>query len=271
MATLLGVGTLLCVIAFALTWAVCIRVRNYSFLDAAFSYGVAVLAPLYAWYGPAPAHRKTAFVALGGAWSLRLGTYLLLRILRHHPKEDARYGALRDKWQGPWMFLLFFEMQALLVVLFSLPFLVAAFNPSPEFHPLECAGLGIAALALLGEAVADWQMQLFKKNPGNQNGVCQIGLWNYSRHPNYFFEALLWCGFAMAALPSPWGWVCLLCPVLMLYFLLRVTGIPLTEEYAVKSKGDAYREYQRTTSALVPWFKKTAHSMPPPGSPSLPS
>jgi steroid 5-alpha reductase family enzyme len=86
--------------------------------------------------------------------------------------------------------------------------------------------------------------------------VCQAGLWNYSRHPNYFFEALLWCGFALAALSSPWGWVCLLCPLLMLYFLLRVTGIPLTEEYALKSKGDAYREYQRTTSALVPWFKK---------------
>jgi steroid 5-alpha reductase family enzyme len=263
MLPLLGIVSLVCVVAFALTWALCVRVNNYSFLDAAFSYGLAVLAPFYAWNAPGYLPRKAAFVALGVAWSLRLGTYILLRILRHHPSEDVRYEALRERWKGPWMFLLFFEMQAVLVVLFSLPFLVAAFNPAPAFHPLELAGLGLAVVALLGETTADWQMQAFKKNPLNRNAVCQAGLWNYSRHPNYFFEALLWCALALAALPSPWGWICLLCPALMLYFLLRVTGIPLTEEYAVKSKGEAYRQYQRTTSALVPWFKKP----PLPGQP----
>jgi steroid 5-alpha reductase family enzyme len=256
MLPLLGTASLLCIVAFALTWALCVRIKNYSFLDAAFSYGLALLAPLYAWNAPGNPLRKTVFVSLGVAWSLRLGTYILLRILRHHPAEDVRYEALRKRWNGPWMFLLFFEMQAVLVVVFSLPFLVGVFNPAPAFHPLELAGLVLAAVALVGEAAADWQMQAFKKNPLNRNAVCQAGLWNYSRHPNYFFEALLWCAMALAALPSPGGWVCLICPVLMLYFLLRVTGIPLTEEYAVKSKGEAYRLYQRTTSALVPWFKK---------------
>jgi steroid 5-alpha reductase family enzyme len=257
MLPLLAIASLVCVVAFALTWVVCVRVKNYSFLDAAFSYGLAVLVPFYAWNAPGNLHRTAAFAAIGVAWSLRLGTYILLRILRHHPGEDVRYETLRQRWKGPWMFLLFFEMQAVLVVLFSLPFLVAAFNPAPDFEPLEVAGLALAVVALLGEATADWQMQAFKKNPLNRNAVCQVGLWNYSRHPNYFFEALLWCALALAALPSPWGWVCLLCPALMLYFLLRVTGIPLTEEYAVKSNGEAYRHYQRTTSALVPWFKKT--------------
>lgn len=257
MLPLLGTASLICVLAFALTWVLCVRIKNYGFLDAAFSYGVAVLAPFYAWNAPGYAPRKIAFVTLGMAWSLRLGTYILLRILRHHPQEDIRYEALRQRWRGPGMFLLFFEMQAVLVVLFSLPFLVAVFNPSTGFYPLELAGLALAAIALLGEATADWQMQKFKKNPLNRNAVCQAGLWNYSRHPNYFFEALLWCALALAALPSPWGWVCVLCPALMLYFLLRVTGIPLTEEYAIKSKGEAYRAYQRTTSALIPWFKKT--------------
>lgn len=263
MLPLLGLGSLLCIVTFALVWGLCVRIKNYSFLDVAFSYGVAVLAPLYAWNAPAPLHRKAAFVSLGVAWSLRLGTYILLRILRHHPTEDVRYEALRDRWKGPWMFLLFFEMQALLVVIFALPFLISAFHTAPEFHPLEIAGLSLATLSLLGEAVADWQMQAFKRNPQNKGAVCQTGLWNYSRHPNYFFEALLWCGFATAALPSPSGWVCVLCPALMLYFLLRVTGIPLTEQYALKSKGDAYREYQRTTSALIPWFKKAPRPTPP--------
>jgi steroid 5-alpha reductase family enzyme len=257
MLPLLGIAALICLVAFALIWALCVRIKNYGFLDAAFSYGLAVLLPLYAWNAPGYPPRKAAFIALGLAWSLRLGTYILLRLLRHHPSEDVRYEALRERWKGPGMFLLFFQMQAVLVVLFSLPFLVALFNPAPDFHPVELAGLGLAAVALLGETVADRQMQAFKKNPLNRNSVCQAGLWNYSRHPNYFFEALLWCALSLAVLPSPSGWVCLLCPALMVYFLLRVTGIPLTEEYAVKSKGEAYRQYQRTTSALIPWFKKT--------------
>ena len=83
-----------------------------------------------------------------------------------------------------------------------------------------------------------------------------MGLWRYSRHPNYFFESLVWWGFFLVALGSPWGWITIACPLLMLYFLFKVTGIPLTEEYAVKTKGDAYREYQRTTSAFVPWLRK---------------
>ena len=78
------------------------------------------------------------------------------------------------------------------------------------------------------------------------------GLWRYSRHPNYFFEWLVWIAYAMFALASPWGWISLACPAVMLYFLLRVTGIPATEAQALKSRGDDYREYQRTTSAFVP-------------------
>jgi steroid 5-alpha reductase family enzyme len=257
MSALFAIASVLCLAAFALTWVLCVRLKNYGFVDAAFSYGVALLAPLYAFNGPGNLTRKICFSVVGVAWSLRLGTYLLLRIMRHHPSEDVRYEALRSIWNRPWKFLLFFEMQAVLVLIFSLPFLFAAFNQEAKLNVLEVAGLAVAALALCGEATADLQMQRFKRNPCHKGRVCQIGLWNYSRHPNYFFEFMLWCGFAIAALPSPNGWVCVSCPLLMLYFLLRVTGIPLTEEYAVKSKGEAYREYQRTTSAFVPWFKKT--------------
>src|ERR1700761_2320923 len=95
-------------------------------------------------------------------------------------------------------------------------------------------------------------MQAFKRDPANRDEVCQRGLWHYSRHPNYFFESLTWVAYFLVALGSPWGWTTLVCPLLMLWFLFKVTGIPLTEEYAVKSKGDKYRAYQRTTSAFVP-------------------
>lgn len=256
MLSLILIGILVCFLGFALVWAFCLRCGNYSFLDVAFSYGLAVLVPLYAWKGDGDFLRKLCFSVLGVIWSLRLGTYILIRVLRHHPSEDQRYQALRERWPGPWMFLLFFELQAFLVVVFSSPFLIASFNAEPALTALEFAGLSTALAGIVGETIADRQMAQFKKASPSSGAVCQAGLWRYSRHPNYFFESLVWCGFSIAALSSPWGWVCLACPLLMLYFLLRVTGIPLTEAYAVNSKGDAYREYQKTTSMFVPWFRK---------------
>jgi steroid 5-alpha reductase family enzyme len=257
MIPLLLIGLAVAVTYFAITWLISVKIRNYGLLDVAWSYGVAILAPIYAVAGPGFAMRKWAITAIGVAWSLRLGTYILLRVIGHHPTEDARYETLRTKWPGPGMFLVFFEIQAVLVVIFSLPFLFAAFNTTQNLSSLEIAGLMLAVLSLCGESVADRQMKSFKSDRGSKGKVCQRGLWAYSRHPNYFFEALFWWGIFIFALGSPWGWITIVCPLLMLWFLLKVTGIPLTEEHSVKSKGDAYREYQRTTSAFIPWFKKT--------------
>jgi steroid 5-alpha reductase family enzyme len=260
MLTLLGLALLIAVAYFTLTWAISVRVRNYGFLDVAWSYGVAILAPIYALNSPgAPAH-KWPVVIIGALWSLRLGTYILLRVVHHHPTEDVRYETLRKRWPGAGMFYVFFQMQAVLVVIFSLPFLIVSFNTAGRLGAFEIAGLAVAILSLGGEALADWQLKRFKADSANRGKVCQAGLWRYSRHPNYFFESLIWWAFFLTALGSPYGWITILCPLLMLYFLWKVTGIPLTEEHAVRSKGDAYREYQRTVSAFVPWFRRPTHS-----------
>jgi len=254
---LFTIGLAITIAAFAGVWVISVKIRNYGLLDAAWSYGVAVLAPIYASVGPGEPLRKWLLTAIGVAWSVRLGTYILLRVLRHHPAEDPRYETLRRRWPGAGMFLVFFELQAVLVALFSLPFLLAAFNQSPHLQPVEIGGLILAAIALVGESAADLQMSAFKTDPACKGQVCRRGLWRYSRHPNYFFESLIWWAFFLFALGSPWGWITIVCPLLMLYFLLKVTGIALTEEYSLKSKGDAYREYQRTTSAFIPWFPKS--------------
>jgi steroid 5-alpha reductase family enzyme len=104
--------------------------------------------------------------------------------------------------------------------------------------------------------VSDYQLDNFKKNPANKGKVCQDGLWNYSRHPNYFFQLMIWISVLVMALPSPYGWLAVICPLSIGYLIFKVTGIPMTEEQAVRSRGDLYREYQRTTSSFVPWFKK---------------
>lgn len=258
MLPLLGVGLLIAVAYFSLTWAISVRAKNYGFLDVAWSYGVAILAPIYALNSPGIAAHKWPVVIVGVLWSLRLGTYILIRVLRHHPAEDVRYETLRKRWPSAGMFYVFFQMQAVLVAIFSLPFLVVSFNTSSEFSTIEMVGLALAILSLGGEALADRQLKQFKSDPANRGKVCQAGLWRYSRHPNYFFESLIWWAFFLVALGSPHGWITIVCPLLMLYFLWKVTGIPLTEEHAVKSKGEAYREYQRTTSAFIPWFRKTS-------------
>jgi steroid 5-alpha reductase family enzyme len=253
MIVLLAAAVASMLLLFAAVWAICIRIRNYAYLDVVWSLSIAILASQYAIWGEGNPHRRFAFGAVGAAWSLRLGLYILMRVTRAHPTEDARYQTLRQKWPGPWRFLLFFELQAVIAVLFSLPFLLASFNNATHLGIVEILGLGLAACSTLGEWCADWQAQRFKRHPENKSSVVNVGFWRYSRHPNYFFESLVWWGFFIAALGSPWGWITVACPLLMLYLLLNVTGIPLTEKHSIERRGEAYRQYQRTTSRFVPW------------------
>jgi steroid 5-alpha reductase family enzyme len=255
---LLVIGTSVAVPAFALVWLLSVRCHNYGFVDIAWSLSIAVLASIYALLGDGDPLRRLAFTLTGLVWSLRLGLYILIRVWRDHPREDKRYRTLRERWPGPGRFLLFFELQALTAVLFSLPFLMAALNPRRGLGNFELLGLTLAMCATAGEALADWQAQRFKRNPANHSAVVNVGLWRYSRHPNYFFESIVWWGLFLAALDSPYGWITLICPLLMLYLLLNVTGIPLTEKHSLESRGDAYRQYQRTTSRFIPWFRRTS-------------
>jgi steroid 5-alpha reductase family enzyme len=255
--TLLWIAVIAMAVLFACVWAICVRIRNYGFLDALWSLSVALLAPFYALTGSGgPGTRRWAVAAAGAAWSLRLGLHVLIRVWKHHPTEDSRYQTLRQRWPGELMFLVFFELQALLAVVFSLPFLLAATDPDQHVTPLTWIGLAVAICGITGEALADAQAQRFKRDPANRGRVLDTGLWRYSRHPNYFFESVSWWGFFVAALPSPYGWATVACPLLMLYFLLRVTGIPITEEHSLRNRGEAYRRYQQRTSRFVPWIPK---------------
>lgn len=244
---------------FALLYFVAKRLDNYGIVDVAWSYAFAPTAAFYAFAGAGWGPRRAVLAALVTFWSLRLGTHLLRRVASHHPVEDGRYVQLRRDWAGvfaPKMFG-FFQLQAGSIVLLSLPFLLPMANTAPAFAALEWLGLALWCVALGGEALADAQLAAFKRDPANRGRVCDVGLWRYSRHPNYFFEWLVWVSAAVFALASSWGWLGLLAPAAILHLLLRVTGIPLNEEQSLRSKGDAYRRYQQTTSAFVPWFPKS--------------
>ena len=110
-----------------------------------------------------------------------------------------------------------------------------------------------AARSLHGGAIADRQLRAFARDPANKGKVCDQGLWAWSRHPNYFFEWLHWFSYVLLCWQHPWGWLTVIAPLVMLYFILFVTGIPPTEKQALKSRPKSYRDYQRTTSPFFPW------------------
>ncbi len=190
-------------------------------------------------------------------WGSRLTFFILYRRVLGKG-EDPRYEAWMKEWgeEKDSRLLRFFMLQAVTAAFFSLPFLLIAMNPRPALSFIEGFGFILWVLAFAGEAAPDYQLELFKLDPASKGKTCRLGLWNYSRHPNYFFEFCIWCAVFVFALGSPWGILTVICPALMFYFLFRVTGIPKAEEQALRSRGDDYRRYQKTTSAFVPWFHR---------------
>jgi steroid 5-alpha reductase family enzyme len=243
---------------FLTTWWLANRINNYSIVDVTWSLAFAPAAIIYGVLGDGWVPRRIAIACLIALWSLRLGLYLWGRVAAHHPDVDPRYAILRKRWdKNPnRAFLFFFLSQGLLVWLLMLPVHLISHHAVAGFHPLELAGFAIWTIALLGEGIADTQLKRFKNESTDRLAVCQRGMWRYSRHPNYFFQSLLWWGLFLMALPVSWGWTAIIAPLAMLHFILRVTGIPLTEELAIEKRGDAYRRYQNTTSAFVPLPKK---------------
>lgn len=239
-------------------WLLSMPLKNAGIVDVAWAYGFALLAGIYLLLTQQEGPRVWLIAGMSIVWSLRLGTYLAIRVGKHHPEEDGRYQTLREQFpkHTNWMFLGFFQAQALLLIFLSVPFAMAMSNPDPGIGFAEPAGFLIWLVGMLGEAVADAQLNAFRSEPGNKGKTCRKGLWRYSRHPNYFFQWLIWVGFWVYACGSPLGWITIYCPLLMLFFLLKVTGIPATEAHALRSRGEDYREYQRTTSVFIPWKPK---------------
>jgi steroid 5-alpha reductase family enzyme len=252
------VGLLFSSLLMVVVWKIAVTIRNAGIVDIAWALGFAPLALLYRVFGDGEPVRQNLITLMMVVWSLRLGIHLWKRVMGHHPVEDGRYKELRKGVAGheDFFFFFFFQAQALLLSLLSIPVLLANFDCRIGLAFSDIFGLAVWILAISGESLADHQLSLFKADPSNRGKVCSIGLWHYSRHPNYFFEWLIWVAFFFFAAPAPWGWTTIFCPALMLFFLLRVTGIPYTEEQSIRSKGEAYRAYQRTTNAFIPWFPK---------------
>lgn len=259
---LVAMCLLACCTIMLLVWFWATKIKNAGVVDIFWSYNFPVIAVilylLADGYGP----RKLLICGMVFLSGLRLGTYLMIRIVSHIGEEEGRYQQLRKEWEPhpDKKFFGFFQAQAVSNVLLAVPFFIICINTTPVLSVFEYAGAGLWLVAFLGESIADHQLKAFKKDPANKGKVCDKGLWNYSRHPNYFFEWLIWVSYLIFALASPYGYLAVISPAIILYLLLKVTGIPATEEQSIRSKGDLYRAYQKTTSVFVPWFKKPTNS-----------
>ena len=234
-------------------WSLSLARKDASIVDIFWGFGFVVVAWVSFAFGDGPDGRKWLVVALASAWGLRLAVHLFRRNWGHG--EDWRYRAMRrahpDNF-GRWTLVNVFGLQGLLMYAVSLPLQMAMVQGAPDvFVPVDYIGVALWVLGLAFEAVGDWQLKRFKADPANQGQVMDRGLWRYTRHPNYFGDALLWWGLFLLAAAHPVMIWTVVSPLVMSFLLTRVSGVPLLE-MSMKRRKPGYEEYMRKTSGFFP-------------------
>lgn len=235
-------------------WWIQRRTRVVAIVDLAWAVVTPAVAIGLMAVAAAPLLPRALLLALLiGIWGLRLAWHLRGRL--RDKREDGRYRAMKQalgaRVRQPALFA-FFQVQALWAVLFALPVAAASLAPRATLDWLDGLGAAVWLTALAGESLADRQLARFRAARANHDRVCRAGLWAWSRHPNYFFEWLHWLAYVLIGYASPVWWLTLAGLALMYVFLNHVTGIPFTERQALRSRGEAYRQYQATTSRFFP-------------------
>ena len=189
-------------------------------------------------------------------WAGRLSYHIGSRLVR--TPEDPRYVDMRKKWRGNEMintYLRVFLVQALLAATISIAIIHINFSVPKPVNYFVLAGSAIWLIGFMFEVIGDWQLKRFLADKKNRGKLMTSGLWKYTRHPNYFGEALLWFGVAFIAWGTAYGWVALITPVLITYLLLYVSGVPLAEESHKRKTG--WAEYKKRTSKFIPMLPRS--------------
>jgi len=230
-----------------IAWLIWLATKNLAIVDVFWPINITVVA--IAWLLTTSLQSSQGLMLIGVLlWGLRLTVHLVYyRIIPG--VVDKRYERLTAVWQSALGRLANFWMQAGLSLVMSVPFWWIRQLSEPSAF-VYCGCIFIF-MGVIGEAVADHQLQVFRK--GHPGKVCNKGLWRYSRHPNYFFELLIWYGFALVACHIKWGFVALLSPLMLTFLMIKVTG-PITEAASLESKGDAFAQYQKQVSYIIPWL-----------------
>ncbi len=233
-----------------LLWLLSLKTRDVGIIDVFWAPGFFIVAAVGAWASGPPQPRTILILFLTALWALRLATHLLRRWLGE-PHEDRRYAEMRQSG-GFWWKSLFkvFWLQTVVLWVVAWPLQTAIAHGAVPLGPLDIAGGLIALAGIAIEAVADIQLTRFKSDPANHGKVLDTGIWNWSRHPNYFGNATMWWGFYLIAV-SAGAWWTMFAPILMTFSLLKVSGVSLLEK-DITERRPAYADYIMRTSAFIP-------------------
>lgn len=233
------------------------RVKLMAIVDTIWTVGLGISALVYHTVLGLESIRSWAVLLVIFLWSFRLSFHLYRdRVFSGH--DDPRYKALAEHWgaRSARNFYFLFLAQIVFIALFLFPVSIAMQNPQPLWAWTDTLAVLIGISAMLGEWIADRQLANFRANPKNKGGVCKDRLWRYSRHPNYFFEWLHWFAYLAFAMGSSLVGFALVGPIAMFIFLRFLTGVPYAEMSSLKSRGEAYRQYQSSTNAFFPWIPR---------------
>ncbi len=240
-----------------LLWVLSLYLKDSSIVDITWGLGFILISWITFILGEGGRDRALLLAILVTLWGARLALHIGIR--NYGKGEDPRYKAFRSSWgKRYWWGSLFqvFLLQAFLCWLISLSVQAGMLSKEPaQLSWLAWVGTAVWIFGYFFEVVGDWQLTRFKSNPENRGKVMNQGLWYYTRHPNYFGEAVMWWGIFLIVMED-WrnGWT-IISPLLITYLLLKVSGVKLLEKTVVKRR-PKYAEYQRRTNAFVPWFPK---------------
>lgn len=255
-AVVLALAALALCVAMTIAWAVRMTTGRSGWIDAIWSAAVGLVGGLVA-LATIGGGRRWLVAGLVLAWAARLAGHIAARTIG--AGDDPRYAALARDWGSAFARRLFFflQVQAAAGFVLVLGVHLAAGNPAPFPGPLDVAATVLLLIAVFGEAIADAQLARFRRTPRRNGAICEVGLWGWSRHPNYFFEWLGWCALALFAIAPGGGyavgWLALAAPVLMYVLLVHVSGVPPLETHMLASRGEAYRDLQRRVSPFFPF------------------
>ncbi len=255
---LIALGT---IAAFWITlWLISLAIHDSSIGDPLYSLSMVLAATVFFFVGKGNPERQALILGMVVVWAARLAFYIGWRNWGH---EDPRYARLRahaaslgKNYALYSLTHVFLSLGAATGFAISFPLFLAQRTREPELGVLAMIGVGLYVIGLSLETVADIQLAAFKRDPANQNKIMQSGVWRYSRHPNYFGETLVWTGFFLIALETPWGGLAIVSPLTLLWVLLGPLGVGLVERRMRKKRPEAFADYARRTSVFVPWFPK---------------
>lgn len=234
------------------TWVISLVVKNASIVDIVWGAGFAITSWVLAVTVEGNSGRQILLAVMVGLWGSRLALYLAKRNIGHG--EDWRYKAMRKKAGASFplrSLVTVFGLQGALMWIVSLPVQFGNGDASPGVGPIAVMGIMVWLVGFAFEVIGDAQLARFKKNPNNAGKVLDTGLWSLTRHPNYFGDALLWWGIGIVGAETGSGVIGFVGPLVMTFFLLRVSGVPMLER-SLSKRREGYAEYIARTSAFVP-------------------